>query len=192
VERLNEGLAAGRKLALISASAGFGKTTLISEWVAGSGRQAAWLSLDEGDSDPVRFLTYLVAALQTIAPKMGEGVLEAIQSPQPPPIEPILTALINEINTLQGDPSTGSGASFILVLDDYHLIGAGPISASTSIDNALAFLIEHLPPQMHLVITTREDPSLPLPRLRAEANWSNCAPWTCALPPPKPPSFSTR
>src|SRR3990172_2638753 len=76
IERLNEGLSAGGKLTLISAPAGFGKTTLVSEWVAGRGQPAAWLSLDDGDSDPTRFLTYLIAALQTIAPNIGEGVLE--------------------------------------------------------------------------------------------------------------------
>ena len=85
IERLNEGL--HRKLTLISAPAGFGKTTLVSEWVADCERPTAWLSLDEGDNDPTRFLTYLVAALQTIAPTIGEGVLAALQSPQPPPTE---------------------------------------------------------------------------------------------------------
>ena len=102
IERLNEGLAAGRTsgVTLISAPAGFGKTTLISEWVAACERQVAWLSLDEGDSDLTRFLTYLVAALRTVAPNIGEGVLSALQSSQPPPTEPILTALLNEITTL--------------------------------------------------------------------------------------------
>ena len=165
IERLNEGLRQnqgfGRKLTLISAPAGFGKTTLVSEWVAGCGRPIAWLSLDEGDNDPTRFLTYLVAALQTLAlsrveglaPSVGAGVLAALQSPQPPPAEALLTALINEIATVP--------ESFVLVLDDYHLIEAKPV------DDALAFLVEHLPPQMHLVIATREDPQLPLARLRA-------------------------
>src|ERR1700719_4541286 len=95
IERLNEGL--HRKLTLISAPAGFGKTTLVSAWVEGIGRPVAWLSLDEGDNDPTRFLTYLVAALQAIAANIGEGVLSALQSPQPPPPEAILTALLNEI-----------------------------------------------------------------------------------------------
>ena len=153
IERLNEGLSSGRKLTLISASAGFGKTTLVSEWVAGCGRPVAWLSLDEGDNDLTRFLTYLVAALQTIAANIGAGVLGALQSPQPPPIESILTALLNEITTIPDN--------FILVLDDYHVIDSKPV------DNALTFLLEHLPPQMHLVIATREDPHLPLARLRA-------------------------
>ena len=102
IERMNEGLAKGRKLTLISAPAGFGKTTLASEWIASFARQnelqVAWLSLDEGDSDPVRFISYLVAALQTILAGIGEGLLAALQSPQPPPTESILTALLNEIS----------------------------------------------------------------------------------------------
>ncbi len=153
IERLNEGLFSGHKLTVISASAGFGKTTLVSEWVASCGQPVAWLSLDEGDNDPTRFLTYLVAALQTIAPNIGARVLGALQSPQPPPIESILTALLNEITTIPHN--------FIFVLDDYHIIDSKPV------DNALAFLLEHLPLQMHLVITTREDPQFPLARLRA-------------------------
>jgi len=139
---------------LISAPAGFGKTTLVSEWVAGCERPAAWLSLDDGDNDPARFLTYLVAALQTIAQNIGAGVLGVLQSPQPPPIESILTALLNEITTVPED--------FVLILDDYHVID------SKAVDHALTFLLEHQPPQMHLVIATREDPDLPLARLRAQ------------------------
>jgi LuxR family transcriptional regulator, maltose regulon positive regulatory protein len=153
IERLNECLSSGCKLTLISAPAGFGKTTLVSEWVAGCERPVAWLSLDEGDNDPTRFLTYLVTALQTVAPEIGAGVLAALQSPQPPPPEMILTALLNEISTIPDN--------FILVLDDYHLIDSKPV------DYALNFLLEHLPPQMHLVIATREDPHLPLAKLRA-------------------------
>ena len=151
IGRLNDGLRC--RLILISAPAGFGKTTLLGEWIAGCGRPAAWLSLDEGDSDPTRFLAYLVAALQTIEADIGEGVLGALQSPQPPPTESILTALLNEIAAVEDE--------FVLVLDDYHVIDARPI------DDALAFLLEHLPPGMHLVIATREDPHLPLARLRA-------------------------
>ena len=169
IERLNEGLSSGRTpgVTLISASAGYGKTTLVSEWVAGCARgetrvRVAWLSLDEGDNDPTRLLTYLVAALQTVAPSVGASVLAALQSPQPPPAETLLTSLINEIATLPDD--------FILVLDDYHVLDAKPIDASTSVDHAVAFLLEHLPPRMHLVIATREDPPLPLARLRAAAN----------------------
>src|SRR4029079_18349297 len=134
-ERLNQGL--HRKLSLISAPAGFGKTTLLSEWLALCGRPVAWLSLDEGDRDPTRFLTYLVAALQTIAPTIGAGLLAVLQSPQPPPTEAILTALLNEITSIPDH--------FVLVLDDYHLVDARPV------DDALAFLVEHLPPQMHLM-----------------------------------------
>ena len=150
IERLNEGLR--RKLTLISAPAGFGKTTLVSEWVTGFERPVAWLSLDKGDNDPIRFLAYLIAALQTVAAKIGEGVLGVLQCPQPPPTESILTALINEITSIPDN--------FTLVLDDYHVIDDRPV------DNALAFLIERLPPQMRLVIATREDPALPLARLR--------------------------
>ena len=155
IARLNEGLSLGRKLTLISASAGFGKTTLVSEWVANCGQPVAWLSLDEEDNNPARFLTYLVAALQTIKVEIGVGLLGLLQSSQPPPIESILTALINKVAVTPD--------KFILVLDDYHVIDA------KAVDNALTFLLEHLPPQMHLVITTREDPQFPLARLRARS-----------------------
>ncbi len=151
IDRLIEGLPG--KLSLISAPAGFGKTTLVSEWVTDGNRPTAWLSLDEGDNDLTRFLTYCIAALQTISPNTGEGVLVALQSSQPPPTEVILTAFLNEIVTVPDD--------FLLVLDDYHLTDARPI------DEALTFLLEHLPPRMHLVITTREDPNIPLSRLRS-------------------------
>ncbi len=155
IERLNAGLSANRKLTVFSAPAGFGKTTLVCEWSAVCGRPVAWLSLDEGDNDLIRFLTYLVAALQTMMSKIGAGVLGMLQSPQPPSVESILTALLNEITTIP-DP-------FILFLDDYHLIDAKPV------DEALTFLLEHLPSQMHLVIAAREDPHLPLARLRARS-----------------------
>lgn len=167
IERLNDGLR--HKLILISAPAGFGKTTLISEWlhqiaeVSGVKEEStetlhpfasiAWLSLDEGDSDPIRFHIYLIAALQTIVPGIGAGVLAALQSPQPPPIAALLPALLNEIAAVP--------EHFILVLDDYHTLDSPPV------DQALAFLLQHQPPHMHLVITTREDPPLPLARLRA-------------------------
>src|SRR5512136_975982 len=161
LQRLDEGLGQGARLMLISASAGFGKTTLLSEWVAGCGRsepkvRVAWLSLDEGDKDPTRFLTYLVAALQTISVNIGAGALAVLQSPQPPSTESILTTLLNDITTVPDN--------FVLVLDDYHVIDAKPV------DKALTFLLEHLPPQMHLVIATREDPHLPLARLRARGH----------------------
>ena len=156
IERLNKGLKHTSGVTLISAPAGFGKTTLVSEWITACKRPAAWLSLDEGDNDPTRFLSYLVAALQTIAGDIGKGVLDALHASQlqPPPIESILTDLLNEITTTPDN--------FILVLDDYHVID------SKSIDHAINFLLEHQPPQVHLVIITREDPDLPLARLRAQ------------------------
>ncbi|MFZ6029614.1 MAG: LuxR C-terminal-related transcriptional regulator [Chloroflexota bacterium] len=171
VARLNEGLATGRKLTLVSASAGFGKTTLLSEWIADlrllntdfekSSKQQStigtlkycWLSLDEADSDPMRFLLYLVSALQTVAPNLGEGLVAALQTPQPPPAKCLLIDLSNEI--------AGLPDKLILVLDDYHLLD------SPSVDAALAFLLDHIPPPLHLVIASREDPNLALPRLRA-------------------------
>lgn len=149
-ERLNDGL--HHRLTVISASAGFGKTTLVSEWLAGCDRPVAWLSIDEGDNDPASFLTYLFASLQRIATDMGEGVLGLLQSPQQLPIESILTTLLNEIDAIP--------YPFILVLDDYHVI------KTSLIDQAIALLIERMPPQMHLVIITREDPNLPIARLR--------------------------
>ncbi len=118
----------------------------------GLGVRVAWLSLDENDNDLARFLTYLIAALQTIAPKVGEATLGALQSSQPPPIEVLLTSLLNDLTTL-GD--------VVLVLDDYHVIESQPI------DEALTFFVDHLPPHLQLVIASREDPPLPLARLRA-------------------------
>jgi LuxR family maltose regulon positive regulatory protein len=172
IERLNEGLprqsgSFARKLSLISAPAGFGKTTLVSEWIAGCERfeppvRVAWLSLDEEDNDLTRFFAYLIAALQTLATRqaaftnLGEGVLGLLQSPQPPSTESILTALINDIAAIPDN--------FLLVLDDYHVID------TAAVDNAVLFLLDHLPPQMHLVIATREDPNLPLARLRARSH----------------------
>jgi LuxR family maltose regulon positive regulatory protein len=150
VERLSEGL--HRKLTLISAPAGFGKTSLLSAWLAGCDRPVAWLSLDEADNDPTRFLIYLVAAIRTIAPTIGEALLGMLQAPQPPPPESVLTALVNEFTTIPDN--------FVLVIDDYHVIDAKPV------ESAVTFLIAHLQPQMRLVIATREDPQLPLARLR--------------------------
>ena len=156
IERLDAGL--HRKLTLISAPAGFGKTTLVSAWVqavAGVSMPTAvaWLSLDESDNDLVRFLTYLIAALQTIEAGLGEGALGALRSPQPPPAEGILTAAINEVAALPD--------RIVLVLDDLHVIETRPIH------DALSFLLRHQPPNLHLVIATRVDPPLPLARLRA-------------------------
>ena len=141
-----------RKLTLLSAPAGFGKTTLLGECAARCGRPVGWLSLDESDNDPARFLAYLIAALQRIEPGVGKGVLSKVQAPQAPPVASLLEGLINEIAALP--------VPFVLILDDYHLIEAGPIH------EALALLLEHQPPQMHLVISTRTDPPLPIARLR--------------------------
>ncbi len=151
IELLNQGLE--RQLTLISAPAGFGKTTLVSAWIKESGIPAAWLSLDIDDNDLARFLSYLIAALQSIEEGLGEGLADALQSPQPSTREELLTSLINQIHALTH--------KVILVLDDYHLITTAPIH------EALAFILEHLPPQMHLIIASRADPPLPLPRLRA-------------------------
>lgn len=152
IERLNRGL--GRKMTLISASAGFGKTTLVSEWVGGCDRPAAWLSLDEGDQEFPRFMTHLAAALQRMDGSIGIEVTSSFNSTSPLPAEMLLTTLLNEISALQ--------YTFILILDDYHTIHAKPI------DEALVFLLEHLPPQMHMVMITRENPQLPLGRIRAQ------------------------
>jgi LuxR family maltose regulon positive regulatory protein len=152
-ERLEEGL--GRKVTLVSAPAGFGKTTLLSAWIRdlSGARPIAWLSLDSGDNDPARFWRYVVTAIDQLQPGSGDTALAQLGSPQPPPIEVILTTLLNGLADL--DSATA------LVLDDYHLI------ESRAIHEAVTFLTEHLPPQMHLVISTRADPPLPLSRLRA-------------------------
>lgn len=155
IKRMNESLQHTAGVTLISAPAGFGKTSLVSEWVTTCERPVAWLSLDEGDNDPARFISYLVAALQTIKAEIGEGLLAALQSSQPLPIETILTTLLNEISIIP--------EWFVFILDDYHSIDSQPV------DQALTFLVEHLPPQMHMVIATREDPALPLARLRARS-----------------------
>ncbi len=151
IDRINAGHQG--KLTLVSAPAGFGKTTLVTGWITAGERPAAWLSLDEGDSDPMRFLAYVVAALQTVAPQIGTRIMSLLESPPPPPIESLLTSLLNEIATMPHD--------LTLVLDDYHVLD------SQQIDEILAFLVDNQPPQMHLLITTREDPRLPLARLRA-------------------------
>ena len=161
IQRLDQGT--GRKLMLVSAPAGFGKTTLLAEWVGGTAageRPAAWLSLDQGDNNLERFWAYVITALRAVRSAVGESALSLLRSPQPPPIEWVLTALINEITAISDDPSAGSGHGLTLVLDDYHVIEAEPVHSS------IAFLLDHLPPQMHLVVATRSDPPLPLARLR--------------------------
>jgi len=150
VEFLNVGIK--RKLTLVSASAGYGKTTLVSEWLTTCPHPAAWLSLEEADNEPFRFLAYFIASMQTIEKDFGKSLFRLLQSPQPPATETIITVLINEI-TAFSDP-------FILVLDDYHVIDA------IAINKVISILLERMPPQMHLVIITREEPRLPLARLR--------------------------
>ena len=153
IERLDQVIE--RKLTLVSAPAGFGKTTMLAEWLAASPaseRPAAWVSLDQSDNDPALFWAYFIAALQTVRSGVGENALSLLHSPQPPPIESVLTILINDINAIQDD--------FALILDDYHVIDAEPVHS------AVTFLVDHLPPQMHLLIASRADPQLPLSRLR--------------------------
>ena len=161
IERLDQGTE--RKLTLVSAPAGFGKTTVLAEWLAATPageRPAAWVSLDQSDNDPALFWAYLIAALQKVQSEVGKSALSLLHSPQPPPIESVLTTLINDINAIQDDPSAGSGHGFVLVLDDYHVIDA------ELVHDAVTFLLDHLPPQMHLIIASRSDPPLPLSRLR--------------------------
>jgi LuxR family maltose regulon positive regulatory protein len=174
LERVDTGLLQDgtfeRKLTLISAPAGYGKTTLAIDWINSlvprpstltgtrpTGRgvrvRAAWLSLDEADNDPRRFITYLVATLQQVDDDIGRAAVAMLQSPQPPPNELMLTTLVNEIAAVS--------QFILLVLDDYHVI------QTPLIHQQIAFIIDHQPANLHLVITTREDPLLPIPRLRA-------------------------
>ncbi len=154
IELLNKGLTG--HLTLISAPAGFGKTSLLGEWRRSRfGRElpVAWLSLDSDDNELTQFLTYLSAGLSSINAALGESALTLLQSPQPPPVNSVLTTLINDLSTLQSPAA--------LVLDDYHVIH------SEAVHQAVMFLLDHLPDQMHLAILTRSDPPLPLARLRA-------------------------
>ncbi len=144
-----------RRLTLVSAPAGFGKTTAIADWARRGGHQIAWLSLDENDSELSHFLTYLVAALRALAPEAGGAVLPLLDHRHPPPIESLLTPFVNDLATATTD--------LVLVLDDYHSVD------SQLVDDAVAFLVDHLPPRLHLIIASREDPPLPLGRLRANA-----------------------
>ncbi|MFN8597898.1 MAG: LuxR C-terminal-related transcriptional regulator [Anaerolineae bacterium] len=150
--RLTERLTAidGQRLTLVSAPAGFGKSTLISEWIPYSEHCVPWLSLDANDNDPQRFWAYVIAALQMLRPELGASALALLESSQP--IESILIALLNDVAAFPD--------RFVLVLDDYHLVEAPAIHAG------LTFLLDHLPPQMHLMITSRSDPPLPLARWR--------------------------
>jgi LuxR family maltose regulon positive regulatory protein len=150
--RLDAGLEGGR-CSLLSASAGAGKTSLLAAWLAQLDRPVAWLTLDERDQDVGQVLRYLVAACQTIAPACGRRALAWLDAPRLPPSEVVVTELVNDLAALP-EPS-------VLVLDDYHLVRA------PAVHDAAAFLVGNLPPPLHLVIASREDPPLPLPRLRA-------------------------
>jgi LuxR family maltose regulon positive regulatory protein len=141
------------RLTLICAPAGFGKTTLATQWLSSAERPLAWLSLDGNDGDPVRLFTYLMAALQRTDPAIGRAAQAMLQAPRPPPPEAILTGLSNDI--------AATPRPFILVLDDIHLI------QPLLVHQQLAFLLEHQPPHMHTVIIMRKDPLLPLARWRA-------------------------
>jgi LuxR family maltose regulon positive regulatory protein len=181
IERLHAGLIG--KLTLIAAPAGFGKTTLLAEWlhqrikdegsrmknddVNATGQpssfipqpsNAAWVALDAGDNDPTRFWTYVIAALDTLTPGVGASATALLQSPQPPPIETVLATLLNALSTQP--PEKMRERPDVLVLDDYHMIAARPIH------QALTTLIDYLPPHVHLVIASRTDPPMPLARWR--------------------------
>jgi len=152
LKRMDEGFE--RKLTLISAPAGFGKTTLLVEWIHQKKIPVAWFSVDKKDNDPVHFLIYVIAGLQTLEPGIGKAALTLLQSPQPPPLESILINLINDISCI---PTNAT-----LVFDDYHAVDSKPIH------DLIAFLLDHLPEHMHLVMATRSDPPLLLARLRSQ------------------------
>ena len=154
IDRLKEGLSFN--LVLVSAPAGFGKTTLLCEWTRLSQPKVctAWVSLDEGDNDPVRFWDYFIAALQTLQPGCGEKILPLLHSSQSPSIEPMLIVLLNELSGITYDCA--------IILDDYHLV------ESQHIHDGITFLIEHLPERVHLVIASRADPPLPLAHFRGK------------------------
>ena len=141
-----------KKLTLISAPAGFGKTTIISKWLSCNEMPAAWISLDKSDNDHLQFFHYLIAALQNIDSSIGQPAMAMLLSPQLPPLESVMTSLIKEITKIPND--------FVLVLDDYHSVD------DKQVHNIVEFLLDHLPVQMHVVITTRVDPPLSLARLR--------------------------
>ena len=156
IQRLQQGME--RALILISAPVGFGKSTLLSDWLASSAIPAAWLSLEPQDNEPARFLSYLLAALQTYDPHLG--TIRQTLHHQPPSMETILTVLINDLLIRRATVQE----HFVFVLDNYQVI------TNESIHRALSFLLEHLPPRMHLALATREDPPLPLAQLRGQGD----------------------
>ncbi|MFW5943117.1 MAG: AAA family ATPase, partial [Chloroflexota bacterium] len=156
--RLDEGML--RRLTLVSAPAGYGKTTLVASWLAQKREAVGWISLDKGDNDPARFLLYLLAALRDACPTLQGPAPTLFHAPHPPPPEQVLTTLINEFER-QFDGPAGSNRC-VLVLDDYHVI------ANEALHAAIAFLLVHLPQALSVIIITRADPPLPLARLRAQ------------------------
>src|SRR5262249_13428257 len=151
--RLAEGI--GRGLTVVGTPAGFGKTTMLGGWARRSHRRAAWLSLDAGDNDRARFWRYVAAALGRARPGIDELVVALLRGPQQPPLEAVATAVINELTSVPGD------GEVVLVLDDYHLVEA------PSVHESVAFLLDRLPHGLRLVLSSRADPPLPLPRLPA-------------------------
>ena len=156
IQQLQQGLE--QTLILLSAPAGFGKTTLLSDWLASSGMPATWLALEPQDNEPTRFFSYLLAALQSYDPQLGTNAQDLLHPLKPTPLGSVLTVLINDLQAWM----TGNHEHVVLVLEDYHVI------VNRLIHSALAFVLEHLPPQFHLVLSTRQDPPLPLARLRGQ------------------------
>jgi len=152
-ERLEEGLM--RKVTLVAAPAGFGKSTLVTGWLAENQCNAAWLSLDDGDNDPVKFWTYLIAAIQTIYQEVGGEARQIVSAPQLRNIEPVVISLINDVSQLPYE--------LVIVLDDYHVIETEGVHAG------LSYLLEHQPPNLHIILITRADPAISLARLRAHS-----------------------
>jgi LuxR family transcriptional regulator, maltose regulon positive regulatory protein len=150
IGRLNEGISC--KLTLISAPAGFGKTSLLGEWISQSDKPVAWISLERGDSDPVQFVHYLIAALRNYYPSIGENALSVLQSRQQVSVETVVIGLIKELTDLTDE--------LVIVFDDYHTVD------TENIHDLIRTLLNNLPSHIHLVISTRVDPPLPLARLR--------------------------
>jgi len=151
-ERLNDGL--NRKLILISAPAGFGKTTIISDWIHNRRIPTAWFSLDKGDNDPAVFFSYTISGIQNIRKEFGQSALELLKSPKEPNSESITSLLINDILSINQD--------FLLVFDDFHLISNNEIFV------VVTYLLEHIPENIHIVISSRSDPNLPIAKLRSQ------------------------
>jgi LuxR family maltose regulon positive regulatory protein len=159
VQRLAHGLTRGIKLFLLAAPAGFGKSTLLVEWLAQHRERVAWLALDEGDNDPARFLAYFVAALRNTHPALSVSSGDVSLGSQQASLETVLIALLNDLVT--------APERILVVLDDYHVIH------NETIHRALAFFLEHLPPHVHLVVASRSDPLLPIATLRARGRVGN-------------------